>query len=90
MADTPDASAAAEAEASSEAAAPAAPPKPAFALKTGAKVRVGKRLGKVKVLRGAGKIPYEVQVVWDDSKYPEWLQYGTLKMYYETDKLEIL
>ncbi len=64
--------------------------KPPFTLKVKAQVQYGAKRGRIDTIRGAGADPYEVRISWAGEKYPQWLQYSTLRTLYEQGQFEIL
>jgi hypothetical protein len=86
-----DAAAPAPEKEAAETPAPAAPAKRApFALRHGARVELGPKKGKVKIVRGTGDVPYDVQIRWDGEKYPEWHVYRTLQLHFDAGRFKIL
>ncbi len=69
-----------EAAAETEDAAPEKPkPTGTFNLVSGAKVEYGQKKGKVAGVRGNGPEPYDVQILWEGTKYPEWFLFAALR-----------
>jgi hypothetical protein len=81
-----------ESNAADAAAAPAAPlvPKEPFQLRGKQRVQHGARAGKVLTVRGNRDIPYDVEILFDGEKYPQWFQYGTLRLFYEKGVFQLL
>lgn len=67
----------------------AAVTKPPFALRTGSVIQLGPRTGRVEDVRGNRGVPYDVKIVWEGSKYPEWFQYVTLRHHYDRGVLTV-
>ncbi|MBI4606919.1 MAG: hypothetical protein HY721_33570 [Planctomycetes bacterium] len=78
-------------EAASAATAPAAAAKPGpLVLRRGSRIQLGYRTGTVDAVRGAWKKPYEVRVVWDGEKYPQYFVFRTLELEHEQGNLKVL
>ena len=80
----------AEPAAATAEAEPASKPKPPLALRRGTRIQLGWKKGKVDIIRGGGKKPYDARVVWDGEKYPQWLIFRTLELDYERGDLKVL
>ena len=66
-----------------------ATPEP-LVLKKGSRIQLGFRKGTVGTVRGSWKKPYDVRVVWEGEKYPQWLLFTTLELDRERGDLKIL
>jgi hypothetical protein len=66
-----------------------AQPQP-LVLKKGTRIRLGFRKGTVGTVRGSWKKPYDVKVLWEGEKYPQWLIFTTLELDRARGDLEIL
>jgi hypothetical protein len=64
--------------------------RPPLNLKRGTRIQLGPRKGTVKEVRGSWKKPYDLRVVWDGEKYPQYLIYQTLELDYEQGNLKVL
>jgi hypothetical protein len=69
---------------------PEAKPRPPLALKRGTRIQSGWRKGTVDTVRGGWTKPYDVRVVWDGEKYPQWLIFRTLELDHERGDLKVL
>jgi hypothetical protein len=65
-------------------------PRGPLLLKRGARIRLGFRTGLVKSVRGGGRKPYEVMMQWDGEKYPQWINFRTLELDHERDRLTLI
>ena len=66
-------------------------PQPApLVLAKGTRIQLGFRKGKVATVRGGWRKPYDVRVVWDGEKYPQWLLFTTLELDLARGDLKIL
>jgi hypothetical protein len=70
--------------------APEEKPRRPLVLKRGTRIQSGWRKGKVDTVRGGWKKPYDVRVVWDGEKYPQWLIFRTLELDHERGDLKVL
>jgi hypothetical protein len=66
----------------------AQPEKPV--LRKGTRIQLGYRKGKVDTVRGGWKKPYDIRVVWDGEKYPQWLLFTTAELDIARGDLKIL
>lgn len=64
--------------------------KPPLTLRRGTRIQSGWRKGRVDIVRGGWTKPYDVRVVWDGEKYPQWLIFRTLELDYERGDLKII
>jgi len=66
-----------------------APPQP-LVLKKGTRIQLGYKKGTVDTVRGGWKKPYDIRVVWDGEKYPQWLLFTTVELDLARGDLKIL
>jgi hypothetical protein len=59
-------------------------------LRKGARIHLGYRKGTVDTIRGGWKKPYDIRVVWDGEKYPQWLLFTTVELDIARGDLKIL
>lgn len=65
------------------------PPQP-LVLEKGTRIQLGYRKGKVDTVRGGWRKPYDVRVVWEGQKYPQWLLFMSLELDLARGDLKIL